>query len=153
VEIETDPLPTMQMQTHRHYILRCPGCQERIVLPHQGHLGTYGHQQYLPKGKRPITYLCQSCGLVSELSVEASSPEDVRVPIHSLRSDKSWCLDLWLFEFSCGHGNSQTKHTIYSAGLKDGRQSDIIGNILGPTGFCHHADASLISAMSLRFEE
>jgi len=119
------------MLMQRLFVLHCPGCSETIVLPRRSPLGTYGNLQYQPTDMWPLTYLCQSCGLVSELQVEEIHLEDVRALAQSIHSE-----NLWRYDFSCGQGNSYMMIAIHTKGLKGAAQGDVIDNVLGKTSFC-----------------
>jgi hypothetical protein len=123
----------------RLFVLHCPGCQETIVLPRRSLLGTCGHLQYRPTDIWPLTYLCQYCGLVSELQAEAIRLESVEAPDQSQHSES-----LWSFEFSCGRANYERHLTIYTKGLKGGAQRDVIGNVLGRTVLCPEIETATL---------
>ena len=81
------------MLTQRVYVLRCPGCQDPIVLRRQSPLRTASGLPHLATDIWPLRYWCNYCERVSVFQAEDSHLEGVEVLDQSPYTGRLWSID------------------------------------------------------------
>jgi hypothetical protein len=89
------------------HLFRCPNqkCTDFSVLPRQSHLGDFATKPSPAKDIWPIRYLCRSCGLASEIPVQAIHTEGVEMPVQN---------QLVRYDFSSDQSGSLVSLAVYS---------------------------------------
>lgn len=98
------------MPIERVYLFHCftPRCHDYAVLPRQSHLGKFDDQLCPSTGIWPINYLCQKCGQMSSVPIQAIHPAELET------QDQS---PLIWYQFSNGQPNSLVRIEVYSKEL------------------------------------
>jgi hypothetical protein len=115
----------------RVWILDCPGCPEKIVLPHQNPLGISGNPLDRPTGIWPLTYWCENCGLLSEYSIDKAHRQGVPLPDQSPQTES-----LWRIDYRCDPSNSEVLFSIYAKLTNTEVERGGLQRVLEVSGVC-----------------
>jgi hypothetical protein len=100
------------MLSKRVYLVRCPGCQDPIVLPHQSRLEISGGLPRRAKDIWPLNFWCEGCALLSVHQELDARLEGVEVQARSPYTEI-----LWEIEFECGREGYKKRFFLYTKHL------------------------------------
>jgi hypothetical protein len=122
----------------RVYVLRCLGCEDPILLPHQSPIEKFGGLPRLATDILPLRYWCQHCGRVSSFQAEDSRLEGVEVQGQSPYTER-----LWGIEFECVLEGSERHFSIYAKNLRVSMTDDEVKQAIAASGACGDSPQSV----------
>jgi hypothetical protein len=113
------------MSSSQHaYVLICPQCQERTVLPHRNLRGKSLGQYYWPTDAATLTLVCQGRGHLSVHSESDVHLEDAPTPAPNLPPSV-----FWLVEFLCDQGSCDLPIAVHIT-TEEGLSHGAIGKLV-----------------------
>jgi hypothetical protein len=106
------------------YYLEAECCKRRMILPRQSPLGKFEGLVNQPTAEWPATFLCITCGRLSEYSDAVVREDQLSVTAPDARFP-----DLWRVELKYGrknYGKNRAIYTTYPAGASEDHVREVV---------------------------